>query len=486
LHRRTPATAAAYLFVSGAAFALAILTKHSNATVGLLITGLAFTLVVFRMDPFRAALRQWLTFSVGVATPLAITAITLASFGALEPFFRNTGSDALAAKGGLNLILFGWVHSFFDQRYFTSATAVAAGLVLIFVLIATLAVGTDVVRSAWNSHVPSGEIPEPDMQPGNDRKALTLVEGPWPIQAITAASLVLLCVLLLSLRLAPTSTLEPWTNTGDGLRPFIPAASFSVYCLGTLVSGSILVFLKRPAAAPWFLLSNFGLALATGNGTSSISLSEISLFLGLAILIAGLLTLGSSSMAGQIPTLFLAICICLSMARDKLAAPYSWWYLNTAPVQKTDCPTAPPLLNGLCFGPGELNKISSIVDQIRAHSSEGESIYVYPHMPMFTLLSNRRPYANAVMSWYDFMGDREASRIAADLTSNPPPVIVVANLPQAVLNDHERYFRGGQRSGQREILEAIEALNASGRLKKVLDVHKLDDVDVTVFSRSDR
>jgi hypothetical protein len=487
LNRRTPPRAACYLFASGFAFALAVLTKHSNAAVGLVIMGLAFTLVEFRLEPIRAALRQWLTFAVGVATPFAVTAITLAYFDAFEPFIRNTGSDALAVKGGLNVVLFGWIRSFFDLRYFALSGAVAVALILMSALIVALAIGTDVVQSAWRSDFLSGQPATPDpRKPSKYRNASTLAETPWPVQTITAAGLVLLCVTLFTLWLAQTPPLKPWIETGTRLRPLLPALSVGIYFIGAAVSGYILLFSKRQAAAPWFFLFSFGLALIFGNGTSSVSLSELSLFVGLAILIAGLLTLGSSSIAGQVPTLFLAICLCLSLAADKFAMPYGWWLLKTAPVQKTDCPPAPPLLNGLCFGPGELDKINSIVEQIKAHSTVGEPIYVYPHMPMFTLLSDRRPYANAVMSWYDFMGDREASGIAASLMSSPPAVIVVAKLPQTVMSDHEKYFRAGNRSGQRDILEAIEALNASGRLKKVLNVDHLNDVDVTVFSRSDR
>jgi hypothetical protein len=140
-------------------------------------------------------------------------------------------------------------------------------------------------------------------------------------------------------------------------------------------------------------------------------------------------------------------------------------------------------MNGLCFDPGEMAKINSIVDEIQKRTNPNDPIYVFPHMPIFNLISGRPPFANAVESWYDFMSDRQANKVADQLLLDPPKIIVFARLPDEVADTHEMYFRPNNPLGQRRIVQAIGQLLDRNMIKAVLDVPALNDVEIVVYAR---
>jgi hypothetical protein len=140
-------------------------------------------------------------------------------------------------------------------------------------------------------------------------------------------------------------------------------------------------------------------------------------------------------------------------------------------------------MNALCFDPGELAKINSIVDEIQQRTNPSDPIYVFPHMPIFNLISGRPPFANAVESWYDFMSDKQADKVADQLLLSPPKIIVFASLPDEVADAHEKYFRSNNALGQRRILKAIGELLERKIVKAVLNIPALNGVEIIVYAR---
>ncbi|MFM7290144.1 MAG: hypothetical protein ACKO6B_02795, partial [Planctomycetia bacterium] len=168
----------------------------------------------------------------------------------------------------------------------------------------------------------------------------------------------------------------------------------------------------------------------------------------------------------------------------KYENPYHWWSIRSPDIRHTETQQITGILSGLNMPPEKCVAIREITDAIVRHSDPKEAIYVYPHMPIFYLLADRPPFQNAVVSWFDFMSDRQAMRVAQALRDSPPPVIVVADLPNGVLTTHEEWFRGGRPMAQRKIMEVIDELSENGRIAEIERVPQLDGLPMVVYART--
>ena len=131
-----------------------------------------------------------------------------------------------------------------------------------------------------------------------------------------------------------------------------------------------------------------------------------------------------------------------------------------------------------------MSKIDEIINEVRIHTHEGDQIYTYPHIPIFHLLTGREPYAKAPVSWFDFMSDDWARYVSNELLANPPQLLVVADVPETVVEAHERLFRAGKPLGQREILRSIGTLETKHIIKKVKTVTNVDGADIIIYAKN--
>ena len=147
------------------------------------------------------------------------------------------------------------------------------------------------------------------------------------------------------------------------------------------------------------------------------------------------------------------------------------------------CAPTTGILKGLCVEPSKKSKIDEIINEISAQTQESDQIYIYPHIPIFHLLTGRRPYAKAPVSWFDFMSDDWALYVSKELLARPPPLLIVADFPETVLEAHERLFRGGKQLGQREILRSIHTLESKHIIKKVKTVTDVNGLNIIIYSK---
>jgi hypothetical protein len=107
-------------------------------------------------------------------------------------------------------------------------------------------------------------------------------------------------------------------------------------------------------------------------------------------------------------------------------------------------------------------------------------------MPILYMLADRKPFAGAIVSWFDVMSDRQALDLSQQLLSAPPPVVVVAELPEYVLASHEKLFREGKEMGQREIIRTIAELERTKKIVRIDSVNNLYGLNIVIYARSDR
>ena len=82
------------------------------------------------------------------------------------------------------------------------------------------------------------------------------------------------------------------------------------------------------------------------------------------------------------------------------------------------------------------------------------------------------------------MSDDWALYVSNELLANPPPLLIVADVPETVMEAHERLFRGGKQLGQREILRSIQTLESKHIIKKVKIVTEVDGLSIIIYAKT--
>ena len=466
-----------YLYFAGVFLGLAILTKHSNGGVTAAFIIMATGIVVLRFSQFPLALRRGCWMAAGVLTPFLPIAVWLTYQGLWVGIMANTGPDALQAKGGAGLVFGAWINFLLQGGGQANNSRLFSGMVALSCAVFCISTAGILIRRASSaakpvSGYPQHKINDPEVPDINDASQFLLL-----LSTASLAGIVLL------LRFGSRRWFEWIIRLGASTSSLITAGAFNLYVIGTVIAAVGFLWRRSICSANWFLLLSFGVGLMFANGTSSQTLSEISTFVGLSIIVAAFLTLGTTTSAALLPTIVLSVGLSAFYIANKFEAPYAWWQVKTASVTQTICEPTSEVMNGLCFDPGEMAKINSIVDEIQKRTNPNDPIYVFPHMPIFNLISGRPPFANAVESWYDFMSDRQANKVADQLTLDPPKIIVFAKLPDNVADAHEKYFRSNKVLGQRRILSAISQLLEQNIIRAVLTTSALNDVDIIVYVR---
>ncbi len=215
---------------------------------------------------------------------------------------------------------------------------------------------------------------------------------------------------------------------------------------------------------------------------------EPMVFPGLAFAVAHSLTVSreyrSSRSVWASRIEYLAIsAVVMSAVAFKINVPYGWESMVEPPVVRPSQESVLPQLQGMRLSPQTVQRIERVVALIEEHSSTGEEIFVFPHMPIFYLLAGRPPCTFSHVQFWDVCPDFIASADAERLLSHRPRVLVVGIMPEADIAEREQYFRSGRRSGQRDILEAIDKLTRSGDYELLDTVHGVNCMDVQIWSR---
>jgi hypothetical protein len=62
------------------------------------------------------------------------------------------------------------------------------------------------------------------------------------------------------------------------------------------------------------------------------------------------------------------------------------------------------------------------------------------------------------MHWFDIVPDALAREEAKRIQAHPPAVILFVDIPEEIIQVKEISYRGGRRSGQRDMIAAIQSL----------------------------
>lgn len=467
------------LFAGGVFFALAILIKHSNASVAILVFGFGAAIAAARLFGWKDMLSSIAVVTLGFSLPVVLMFGWLASHGALTGFFEDVFVDAAAAKGGATTIFTGWIVGFFlpAESYFYWSwqfLLMVAILLAVSTFLALPIVGIDALRSLHGmTERPYFQVFRTHfLQTFHARKATDL----W----FALVVLIIGLAVVLNVGIGPKLGLPMMTQVYRWVQPVLILGSVNLYLMGFAVS--LVIVLVRPSVfiVRFFLVFVLGIGLIAGNGTSA-GLSEISAFMGYGLFLAALYRISAPFGLSILPVIALAIILSSVLVDERYAHPYQWWSISAPDTRNVRCAPADPLFAGICVPASFSEKLSGIKQLILAHSNAGDEIYVYPHMPVFYMLADRPPFRGAVVSWFDFMSDAQAVRLARALESHPPKVIVYALLPETVAATHERMFRANAESGQRQIMTTLANLERQGVRCRARDFTDTNGIDLRVL-----
>jgi phosphate/sulfate permease len=204
------------------------------------------------------------------------------------------------------------------------------------------------------------------------------------------------------------------------------------------------------------LLAIVNVGIIFGNGTSA-GLSEISAFIALSWGIAWLVNKNSIPFFGIWYALWLTLLLSTTLAYKKFDKPYSWWGVTEPSVRIANYQLEPDLLKGIYVSEQTSENFKKIVSELKTVNAT-DSILAFPSIPMMYLLSDRWPETKALISWFDFLNDKDAIIESERISIDPPKTILYLNLPEVAWSAHERLFRNGNSLGQRKILEQIEKI----------------------------
>lgn len=161
-----------------------------------------------------------------------------------------------------------------------------------------------------------------------------------------------------------------------------------------------------------------------------------------------------------------AVCalVFFAMTVEKLNRPFGFHEFMDPPVRLANSHSSQPMMAGLLLPEDSVRLIDGAVSIVRAHSTPHDTIFVYPEFGILSTLAARRGATRTGSENIDVVNDEMARSEAKLLLAARPAVIIYYPTPEWSLRADERLWRNGKRSGQRDIIAAVEQLARSYQL----------------------
>jgi hypothetical protein len=142
----------------------------------------------------------------------------------------------------------------------------------------------------------------------------------------------------------------------------------------------------------------------------------------------------------------------------KMDVPFYFGSLGDPSVLSANSTSELPQLRGLLLPQSTVDFVDGTMNIIRMHSGPLDTIFIYPDISIFYSLSGRNHPTLSGSHNIDVMNDQFAREEAKRLLLARPAVIIYRRPSTIELSSEEIVWRHGNRSGQRDIVSAIETL----------------------------
>ena len=424
-----------YLLFAGVFAAAAFFTKQSNGLFVIVSSLFAIFISTLNYGIWHS-LKSTATFIIGALMPTSIILIWLGMNGAFSAFIQQTIFGAAKAKGTLVPILFAWIPRLLTEQNITS-------LIQVILLVLAFRYNNFLIDKINNRE--------------KSEYSFTLIKSRILLWIIFITSM--LCILV------------PLANIP--LSKFILSNAYFSWPFDALIIvssvGSLLLFYlyltkyileQKKEYVAIFVLSTMSIGLLYGTASSA-AIAEAGAFVGTGLILGYLLFIRSPYNLGKIVFFVLSCILIMFFASKKYIEPYLWWGLAQPDIRTAVEPANVDLLKGFYLSHETLQVISDVQKKIERYSSPDDSIFTFPNIPFFYILTNRYPNTFSLVHWFDVVPDELAIKEAKRILDSPPKIIISMDLPDNVWVGHEFGFRGGAPSGQRMILKAINELTSN-------------------------
>jgi hypothetical protein len=142
--------------------------------------------------------------------------------------------------------------------------------------------------------------------------------------------------------------------------------------------------------------------------------------------------------------------------REKLDLPFAFDNQEEPAIRFATHRSSTPQLQGMRLPPETVRLIDETVSLTQAKTSPTDTMFTYPEMGILYILCDRRFPTRSGSHNIDVVSDSFADGEAQRLLRARPAVIVYARPTEADLEFLEGIWRGGRRSGQRDLVAALD------------------------------
>lgn len=420
-----------YFLISGIFASLVFFTKQSNGLVVFLLS----IFLLFLDGQFKQGLKRLFPFLVGYFIPLTIIIGWLVKFQLMTSYISQVFGGA-SSKGPIAYILLG----FFNRHYAPENFLIIISIVLLLVF---------AVWQRWTYFRIVDKI-----ETDNDWNCFLLV------------GFILFSVLGF---LVPLSTQNAtgifYIEKFYGLL-WVYSVFFVLFLL-SLNIGFRWISRKPQIFSPAIsrlILGSFAWMYAHG---MSYQLEEHGTLLGFAVVLAIFFDrIQSKNNSFRFIILTAVFLVALVGVIQKRQIPYSWWgWIEYGHIKTVT--SSVPVFRGFHLSPENNEFYETVYKDILEHSTQNDTIYTYPHIPIFNYITNRLQPTFSPVHYFDVCPDPIAIQDAELLKRNPPKMIIFLDMPENVYQFHENGFRDGHLSGQREIVSVVQQIVLQYNYKKI-------------------
>ncbi|MBQ8165112.1 MAG: hypothetical protein IJZ94_04785 [Clostridia bacterium] len=420
------------LVLSGVIAMCSFLVRQNSGAFVLVYT---FAVLVFIAIYFRKTknhIFHIIEYIVAALVPLLITVLVMVSNGSLKVFLDSTVGGAIESKGGMLTVLFAWVPRMLSAIW-SKMPWFLLGLFIIFASV----------------------YAEKRFSIQKDRTVInSIIFISFPVLILVG---IVVC----------------WHSFGISRffsKLIIGKMPYLFFGLSFIIFIAVFIWLikhrhdDKAELKPLFLvftLSGMIIALAYGCATSSgIVEGQSALAVGLFLCIVLHFSNHKFGYINRAVALLFATVMCFQIISAKYRLPYSWWSLTEGDLRYATETVDIPELKGIKVSAETKDGYERIVSMINEYSDEDDTVFVFPHAPIFYLLADNYPSTYTIVQWFDVASDESVIADISNLQENKPAVIVHFRIPDNVVESHESLFRSDDISGLHKMTDALDTMVA--------------------------
>lgn len=456
-----PSKKLGYIALAGVSCSLSFMVKQ---TLGLAFPFVAVTLIVLKSAKTKGSSGQLgktlAVFAAGYTSMIALFSVFFLSTNSFDEYISQVYLGT-SSKGSLANILFGSMNIILKNHLDWT------------IMFSVLLVACAIVYIATTRFAQRRKRCSVAQQQNEDRYM-------W-------ISLILLSLLTLVLPYFFLSSFEKTDLAGAGLFDLKRSLVYALFIVSVVLGMFYLhrTLFKSTSYIPELAVAGTSFTIMYVHGFSGV-IEEHSTILIFAFVIGFALSYeGIMNAAKKAAVILFVSVIMLVCSVQRMTWPYEWWGWREPSIRMATTTVEIPTMSGLYMSESTAMMYQTIYDTLKGQIGSNEYVYTFPHIKVFENMFGTIPETFADVHYWDVCPDATAIADSKVLSANPPKAIVYMDLPEEAWLVHERLFRDGARSGQREIERFIDEGIQSGQYIVAADVAPLGDARILVLLRND-